>query len=221
MATKPKSPSKRKARSTPAPSASPVPDFTVLREGELRRVPLASIKPYENNPRNITKAAVAAVKKSIKDYGYNVPIVVDKDMVIVTGHTRHQACKALDMGEVYVLIAAHLTEKQAKEFRVADNRIGDMASWDDALLIPELRAVGTKGEMDAYFKDGELEKLIGSLEEAGKVVTTPSQKEIDGKKTSLDGKFKDSNEKVTRNLIQVTCQHCAEKFGVDRRLQLK
>jgi len=93
--------------------------------------------PYENNPRK-NDEAVDYVAKSIKEFGFKVPIIIDKNGVIVTGHTRLKAAKKLGMDEVPVILADDLTEEQIKAFRLADNKVAEFADWDDDLLKLEL-----------------------------------------------------------------------------------
>lgn len=95
------------------------------------------IKPYEKNPRN-NKAAIELVANSIKEFGFKVPIVIDKDGVIVAGHTRHKASKKLGLKEVPVVVADDLTEEQIKAFRIADNKTAEKAEWDFDLLNEEM-----------------------------------------------------------------------------------
>lgn len=102
---------------------------------ELR--PLAEIKPYENNPR-INDKAVDAVARSIQEFGFRQPIVVDAEGVIVVGHTRWKAAQRLGLGQVPVHVAQELTPEQAKAYRIADNKTGDLATWDLELLPAEL-----------------------------------------------------------------------------------
>ena len=102
---------------------------------ELR--PLANIKPYEKNPR-INNAAVEAVARSIRDFGFRQPIVIDGDGVIVVGHTRWKAAKKLGLDKVPVHVARELTPEQARAYRIADNKTGDLATWDLELLPDEL-----------------------------------------------------------------------------------
>lgn len=85
--------------------------------------------PYDKNPRK-NKGAVDAVANSIKEFGFKVPIIVDKNNVIITGHTRLKAAKRLKMKEVPVIKADDLTEEQVKAFRIADNKTGELAEWD-------------------------------------------------------------------------------------------
>ena len=93
--------------------------------------------PYENNPRK-NDEAVDYVAKSIKEFGFKVPIIIDKNNVIVTGHTRLKAAKKLQLKEVPVIMADDLTEEQIKAFRLADNKVSEFAEWDDDLLKFEL-----------------------------------------------------------------------------------
>jgi len=102
---------------------------------ELRSID--QIKPYDRNPRK-NDAAVEHVARSIQQYGFRQPIVVDKEGVIVVGHTRLKAAVSLGMTEVPVHVAAELTPEQAKAYRLADNRSAELAEWDLQLLPVEL-----------------------------------------------------------------------------------
>ena len=93
--------------------------------------------PYSNNPRN-NESAVDAVAASIKEFGFKVPIIIDKDNVIVAGHTRLKAAKKLGIETVPCLIADDLTEDQIKAFRLADNKVSEFAEWDFEALKAEL-----------------------------------------------------------------------------------
>ena len=92
-------------------------------------IKLADLKPYENNPRN-NDNAVQYVKNSIKEFGFKVPLVVDKDNVIVCGHTRYKAAVQMGFAEVPCIIADDLTEEQINAFRLADNKTQELAEWD-------------------------------------------------------------------------------------------
>lgn len=96
--------------------------------------------PYEKNPRKNDKA-VKAVANSIKEFGFKVPIIVDKNNVIVAGHTRLKAAIKLGLEEVPCIIADDLTEDQIKAFRLADNKVGEIAEWDEAKLLVELQDI--------------------------------------------------------------------------------
>lgn len=104
---------------------------------KVQNVSIDKIKPYENNPRD-NEAGVDAVANSIDEFGWQQPIVVDKDNVIIVGHTRYKAAKKLGMKEVPVVVADKLSEEQVKAYRLADNKTGELTDWDDGLLDSEL-----------------------------------------------------------------------------------
>lgn len=93
--------------------------------------------PYENNPR-INDYAVKKVLESIKEFGFRNPILVDADMVIIAGHTRREASILAGLEAVPYIIADDLTEEQVKAYRIADNKLGELAVWDDDMLKEEL-----------------------------------------------------------------------------------
>lgn len=98
------------------------------------------IKMYENNPRN-NDSAVEYVANSIKEFGFKVPIVLDKNNVIVEGHTRYKASKLLNITEIPCIIADDLSDEQVKAFRLIDNKAAELASWDIDLLNLELENI--------------------------------------------------------------------------------
>lgn len=97
--------------------------------------------PYENNPRK-NDEAVDKVALSISAFGFKVPIVIDKDNVIVTGHTRLKAAKKLGIKTVPCIKADDLTDEQIKAFRLADNKVAEFSEWDEEKLMKELEALG-------------------------------------------------------------------------------
>lgn len=97
--------------------------------------------PYENNPRK-NDDAVDKVALSISAFGFKVPIVVDANNVIVTGHTRLKAAKKLGLSTVPVIKADDLTDEQIKAFRLADNKVAEFSEWDEEKLMKELEALG-------------------------------------------------------------------------------
>lgn len=122
---------------------------------------LSEIKPYENNPR-INDKAVDSVADSIRQFGFRVPIIVDKDGVIVAGHTRLKAAQKLGLTEVPVHVASDLTPEQAKALRLADNKTGELAEWDMELLPIELK--------ELQFLDWDLSMLGFSEDELSELL---------------------------------------------------
>lgn len=131
---------------------------------EIINKKIEELKPYENNPR-FNDDAVKYVANSIKKFGFKVPIIVDKNNVIVAGHTRYKASLELGLKEVPCIIADDLTDKQIKAFRIAENKTNDLASWNDDLLGEELKDVLDDIDMtDFGFGDFELSMLTDDME---------------------------------------------------------
>jgi ParB-like chromosome segregation protein Spo0J len=100
--------------------------------------PLSSIIPYARNPRTNIDKAVTKVKASLKEFGWRQPIVVDRDMIIIVGHTRYAAAMELGWTEAPVHIAENLTPAQCKAYRIADNKTAQESEWDTELLALEM-----------------------------------------------------------------------------------
>jgi site-specific DNA-methyltransferase (adenine-specific) len=107
---------------------------------EIKMLKLAELIPYEKNPRK-NDDAVKYVQASIKEFGFKVPIVIDKDNVIVCGHTRYKAAKSLKLNEVPCVVADDLTDEQIKAYRLADNKVSEQSVWDFDLLSGELDGI--------------------------------------------------------------------------------
>lgn len=123
-----------------------------------------SLTPYNKNPRDNSKA-IEAVAQSIKDFGFNQPIVHDKG-VIVVGHTRHAAALLLGLKTVPVTDCAHLTKAKIKAYRLADNRTNENSFWIEAELIEELISMAPGQRKSTAFTDVELENMLGAVEGA-------------------------------------------------------
>lgn len=123
-----------------------------MKEMKIEYKNIEDIIPYENNPRK-NDDAVDYVANSIKEFGFKVPIIVDKDNVIVTGHTRYKASSKLGLEKVPVIYADDLTEEQIKAFRIADNKVSEFSTWDLDKLEIEL------GELDFNMSEFGFENL--------------------------------------------------------------
>lgn len=108
-----------------------------VRVMEIISMPIGELIEYENNPR-LNEKAVTPVANSIKEFGFKVPILLDKDNVIIAGHTRLMAAKRLGMTEVPCIRCEDLNPEQVKAFRLADNKVAEFADWDLAALQEEL-----------------------------------------------------------------------------------
>lgn len=120
---------------------------------------IKDITPYFNNPRKNEKA-IDAVMHSIEEFGFKNPIIIDKDGVIISGHTRRLAAIKLGLREVPCIVGDHLSEEQVKAFRLADNRVAEIATWDDDLLKEEMKNV-LDMDLDIYgFDIGNIEDIM-------------------------------------------------------------
>ena len=116
---------------------------------------IKDIKPYANNPRD-NDDAVEATANSIKEFGWQQPIVVDKNGVIIVGHTRLKAAKKLKLKQVPVTVAENLTDEQVKAYRLADNKTGELTDWDVDKLDSELNDILNIDMEDFGFDDSDL-----------------------------------------------------------------
>lgn len=149
---------------------------------------LSELIPYANNPRH-NDSAVDAVAASIKEFGFKVPIIVDKDGVIVAGHTRLKAAQKLGLESVPCIIADDLTPEQIKAFRLADNKVGELADWDFEKLDLELEELDF--DMTPFGFDEVGEASANDIDERGEISTDDFN----------DGEF------------ECTCPRCGFKFN--------
>jgi DNA modification methylase len=106
---------------------------------QLSFLATTSLTPDPENPRKHLKTQVRAVARSIEAFGFNAPILINKHRRIVAGHARYEAAKLLGLAQVPVIFLDHLTETQAKAYRLADNKLTDRSSWDDSKVAAQLK----------------------------------------------------------------------------------
>ena len=135
---------------------------------EIIRMKTSDIRPYDRNPRH-NEEAVDAVAKSIREFGFRNPVILDGDNVIIAGHTRWLAAKELGLEEIPCVVASDLTPEQAKAYRIADNRTGEIAKWDYDLLPVELKELRADGfDLSLLgFDTSELEGLLADPPDGG------------------------------------------------------
>ena len=146
----------------------------------ITNLKINEIKPYESNPRN-SELSLPKVKDSIKNFGFNQPILIDKDNVIITGHTRYKAAKELELDNVPCIIVTDLSEQQIKAYRIADNKVGQDSCWDVALLKEELQKLRLENfpVTQTGYSDVELENLEVELEKIKATTTTEKLQTIE------------------------------------------
>lgn len=170
---------------------------------EIKEVSIDLIKPYWKNPRSNEKT-IKYLKESIKKYGFNVPLVLDKNYVIITGHARYKALRELGYSKVPVIIS-NLSENEAKEYRLADNKIQEYTTWDEDMLREELDLIG--------------HEVIGFSNEQIKAITSREFSNEDIKKVEdkLSNKFEDIVKKSVETKISIICPYCGTEFEVDKK----
>jgi DNA modification methylase len=128
-----------------------------------------SLTPHPENPRRHSRAQVRDLARSIDTFGFNAPILIDKHRRIIAGHARYEAAKLLGLAQVPVICLDHLTETQAKAYRLADNKLTDRSSWDDAKVAAQLKELSElvlDFDIEAIgFELPELDLRIQSLDE--------------------------------------------------------
>src|SRR5712671_2845616 len=136
------------------------------------------LKPDPANPRLHSKKQIRQIANSIKAFGFNVPVLVDAELNVIAGHGRLLACRELGWTEVPTLCLDHLTAAQARAFMIADNRLTEIAAWDDRLLAQQLKDLSLLG-LDfnievTGFEMGEIDLRIASLEDLPETTDDPA-----------------------------------------------
>lgn len=180
---------------------------------KLTKVKLTQIKPYWRNPRN-NAPAVEAVKRSIQEYGYNSPILVDKSLVVIAGHTRLTALRDLGYEDVQVGIL-DLTEEQAKAYRIADNKSSELATWDEEKLLQELREITNIESLDVFFPTVDLSEMVAESVGA-ESFSYPTQDKIEEESDRAATQFDGTNENYKQGLFEVFCPHCGKPHFINK-----
>ena len=153
---------------------------------EIIMKPISELQAYDNNPR-LNDRAVDPVAKSIEEFGFKVPILLDKDNVIIAGHTRLRAAKKLGMTEVPCIMCDDLNPEHVKAFRLVDNKVAEFADWDLAKLQMELGDIEMDMEEFGFFELPEID---------------------------IDDYLKDKQDKPVEDdePERIQCPHCGEWF---------
>ena len=126
---------------------------------QIENLPLDAIKPYQKNPRK-NKKGIAAVKRSIEEFGFTQPIIVNAERIILCGHTRYEAAKALNLATVPVIVKSDLTLQQERAYRIADNRVTEETDWDKWKLRSEFSELFSDGDYFTGFTQDEISDIM-------------------------------------------------------------
>lgn len=177
---------------------------------KVKEISLLQIKPYWRNARKNDKT-VEALKQSIKDYGFNQPLVLDKDNVIITGHARYKALMQLGYDKA-PCINLDLDDRKAKAYRIADNKTHELTIWDNDELLVELREIGQLEEMQTYFQNVDLTSWLD--QSVGFNIKPVTEDQVTKKRTDLEEKF--NNEHTHIDTVDLICPHCMEEFSIKK-----
>jgi len=177
---------------------------------QIKQIEVTKIVPYWRNPRK-NEAAVAAVKASIERFGFTQPIILDAELCIIAGHTRYMAAKQIGLTKIPCVIS-DMPADLAKEYRVIDNQTSEAADWDMDKLMAELREWKDPAALQPMMPAFNIEEFLKST------VTPPppmTDAEIQQRGQQLQQNAANIGS-ATRNLVDMTCPHCAGMFQVDR-----
>ena len=187
---------------------------------EIKMVKIDDIVPYENNPRH-NADAIEPLKESIRQFGFKVPMILDKENVIVAGHTRYEAAKALGMTEVPVIYANDLSEDQVRKFRLVDNKTAEFAGWDFSKLEKELAELDF-GEynFDFYVEEENLtDYFTVNLTNSSTPVNSFIPADNNNKNASSEGAYYENSPSIDYGVgaqeveyKKIQCPHCGQWF---------
>lgn len=145
----------------PRSNIKDLPDPAEAQRLHIQYLPLAEIKRYKNNPRK-NQGAIQKVAASLKEFGWRQPLILDSSHTIVVGDTRYQAAQLLGQYDAPCHIATNLTPEQIRAYRIADNRVGEEAEWDEDRLAREIQQIMAAGAdpLLTAFNPLELDRLL-------------------------------------------------------------
>lgn len=171
----------------------------------ITNLELSDLRPYWRNPR-ANRAAVEKVKQSILSYGYNQPICVDTENVIIVGHARYFALQELGWKKVPVVVL-DLPPEKAKAYRIIDNKTAEFATWTPVELAAELRELNPE-DMQPYFLDDVRELIAESVGEGLEEVT---EEDVEKQEREIETSFKQDSKVQGK---EMTCPACGHQFLV-------
>jgi ParB family chromosome partitioning protein len=164
---------------------------------EVAYIAITDVIPYANNPRTHSDQQVAQVAASIKEFGFNNPILLDEHNGIIAGHGRLAAAQKLGMDLVPTITLAGLTEAQRKAYVIADNKLTENGGWDYDLLAVEIERL-KELEIDVNLTGFDAEELQVITQD---VAFEPASEDEQGKLDELDPKW-------------IDCPHCGKEFDM-------
>lgn len=184
---------------------------------QVQNIKTEIIKPYWRNGRDNTKT-IEALKKSILDFGFNQPLVLDKKYTIIAGHARYKAMLELGMEEIPSLVV-DMEPAKVKKYRIADNKTHELTSWVHTELMAELRELSDWQDLELYFPNVNVQGWL--QESVGQTINDVSAEQIEKRQDFREGVYEESVQEYENNEVLVICPHCTEEFYVGRKEVLK
>lgn len=177
-------------------------------------VPIKQLRKSKKNARVISDKAIQEVAKSIQQYGFNVPILINSDKEIIAGHVRLEALKKIGVKEVVCVEVKNLTEEEQDKLRVLDNAIRESSEWDDKKLALEMRYIKDLADdnswtvFTSFFEEGQLDAYLNIT--LGKTRKDVTEKDLDKNEKDIKKRF--TKVKESKNDREVTCPNCGRTF---------
>lgn len=171
---------------------------------KVETVHIDDVIPYWRNPRQVTETGVAAVAASIERFGYQAPIIVDTNMVVIAGHTRLSALRRLGWPEVDVIVST-MSDSQAKEYRLVDNRTSEYGEWDNSKVFLELREFADAETATRFFPEINLNIDMN----ASSFVV--DERDMERATNHLSDITTAAGPRETKNIL---CPHCLQEFQI-------
>ena len=176
-----------------------------MSEVDVEYVPVKALTPYLRNPRK-NDAAVDSVVASIRTFGFRNPIILDRHGIVVSGHTRLKAAKKLGMETVPVVRAEDLSDEQAAAFRLADNKVQELSSWDFGKLMDELTAIDSIDMTQFGFESAEEKEKVERRRES----------EGGTRQSNLDDGYEIDVGGFEAESFTCTCPECGFRFNENK-----
>lgn len=177
-------------------------------------VPIKQLRKSKKNARVISDKAIEEVAKSIQQYGFNVPILINSDKEIIAGHVRLEALKKIGVKDVACVEVKNLTEEEQDKLRVLDNAIRESSEWDDKKLALEMRYIKDLADdnswtvFTSFFEEGQLDAYLNIT--LGKTRKDVTEKDLDKNEKDIKKRF--TKVKESKNDREVTCPNCGRTF---------
>lgn len=178
----------------------------------VQEINLSEIKPYFKNAR-INDKTIPALKESITRFGFNNPLILDKDNVIICGHARYKALTELGK-KTASCVVVDLPAEKVKEYRIADNKTSELAQWDGALLMTEMRELTDIQFMQNFFPTVDLNSWINVS--VGQEVKPITDSDLSKENGSTQRNIEESTSNAHSDLLDFECPACFEKMSVSR-----